>query len=295
MISKADGVNDNFLRVQDLEIGTEYSKIGYLLDYKSSMSKLEKGYYVFYIKDYDGNIVVATLHNIANFLESGGEALKLKRKPVKIKFLATEFNGSVSLLVTQIEDYTDIGFPFANFIGRVENVENSITAVNAVLQKVLGNEKTLDSRYATATLDGIYNSKCGGYAKLLEMVIYDLIACQELPNIDFKILLEVFYEVQKAYFLQLTAVSKSDLIRRGDNLDIIMNAQIANNESDLKPVITDCLTTLFGLTESSEQLYAVLISESFQAKRRILDMTGIYSTMILGAEKKYGELKLVKY
>ena len=176
--------DDKFLRLGELKVGTQYSKVAYLQGFKSSISVIKSGYYVFYLKDAEGYIGIGILNNIKDFLLSGKDMHAMKKKPVMINFLATEHNGSISLTIINIETYTEPDFPYEKFIGSVPNVVGSSASVAGLFNKVLGAGHDLDVRYNTTALDGIYEGKCGGYVKLLEMVACDLAGFQNIANLS---------------------------------------------------------------------------------------------------------------
>lgn len=287
--------DDKFLRLGELEVGTQYSKVAYLQGFKSSISVISSGYYVFYLKDAEGYIGIGILNNVKDFLLSGKDMNAMKKKPVLINFLATEHNGSISLTIINIETYTEPDFPYEKFIGSVPNVVASSASVAGLFNKVLGAGHDLDIRYNTTALDGIYEGKCGGYVKLLEMVACDLAGFQNIANLSFKVLIDVLFEVQKAYFLYLYAKTNADLVRNADALEVLTSACREIENEQISPIVQDALLCLFGITENPEQLYAILVVNAIKSKIKALNISSIYSTMIVGAEKVYGDLKLVKY
>lgn len=284
-----------YLKISELEVGQQYSKIAYLQSFKSGTSTLKTGYYAFHIKDIDGNITVGMYHNVADFIESGRDANAMKKKPIKIDFIATEFNGSISAHLIKIETYTEPDFPYELFVGKVANVEKSAQTVNGLFQRILGEDYTIDERYNTLSIDSVYSGKCGGYTKLMEMIVCDLIGHQGITNLSFKTLVKVFYEVQRAYFLYLYSKANTDIVRNADALEIINSACLDVEDKEIRPVVQDALLTLCGITANPEQLYAVLVVNLIRNKLETFDITSLYGSMIVGGEKVYKNLKLVKY
>lgn len=295
MIDKVASANDNYLRVEDLMLGTEYQKVAYLSGYKTGINKLDRGFYTLYFKDANGTSLLGNWNNVTDFIESGKAINDLKKRPVKIRFEVSEFNGSLSLNIIELESYDPVDFPYQNFVGSVNKVEASMLAVNSILGKVLGSNYTVDSRYNTISLSPIFDGKCGGYAKLLELIIYDLATYQSVSNISLQVLVKTFYEVQKGYFNYLLAKEKADIVSKSDLLDILQLSSAENKDSECLPIIIDCLSALMGLTDNIENVYAIIIASAFRTKIENLNLISVYNTMVIGAEKQWGKYKLLKY
>lgn len=287
--------NDNFLRVEDLEVGTEYCKIAYLTGFKTGINKLARGYHTIYFKDATGASLLGNFNCKDSPAESGKTLQDMKNRPVKIRFTASEFNGSITLDIIEIETYDPTGFPFKDFIGSVSKVEESYAAVNSILTTTLGEGITVDARYKDLALNSIYDGKCGGYMKLLELVIYDLVSYQSLPEISLRILMEVFYQTQIGFFNYMYAKQKADVVRKSDLIDILEAVKSSNRGSECLPITIDCVSYLIGLTDNIENVYAIIIAKAFKCKLENLSLISVYSTMVLGAEKIWGEYKLLKY
>ena len=84
-------------------------------------------------------------------------------------------------------------------------------------------------------------------------------------------------------------------VRNGDALEILNSACLDVADVEIRPVVQDALLSLFGITANPEQLYAVLVVNLIRSKLETLDITSLYATMIVGGEKVYKNLKLVKY
>ncbi|MBS6773478.1 MAG: hypothetical protein KH239_00005 [Eubacterium sp.] len=87
------------LDINTLEDGKEYDKVCYLLNYKAGLTKQDKGFYTFYVKDKNANVVAARMFDIKDYVDEGFTAMLMKSKAVKISFVAQIWNGSWSLVV----------------------------------------------------------------------------------------------------------------------------------------------------------------------------------------------------
>ena len=287
------GTNNEYLRISDLNVNEEYVKVAYIEDSKASISKVMSGFYTFYIKDCEANIITGNLFNVEDFIKSGLIATKLKRKPVKIRFITQDLGGRISLLISSIEEYRE-AFDYKSFIGFLEDAEQNLVSVEKVLKSVLGSKVSLNRDYKDNSLVGIYNGKCGGYANLLQMVVYNLISLQVLPNINFKTLMEIFYFVQNRYYKYLVKETNSEILSTADKMEFLFETQQVLKGHDLSKIITECVSGLCGLSKP-EHLYSVLIYKSFKDNIECINLANIYSTLVLGGTTKVGDLTLTKY
>lgn len=287
------GANSEYLKISDLNINEEYVKVAYIEDSKSGISKTMSGFYTFFIKDCEANIITGNLFNVEDFIKSGLVANKLRRKPVKIRFVTQDIKGRISLLISSIEEYRE-AFDYKSFIGFLPDAEQNLISVEKVLKSILGDKVSLSREYKDNALVGIYNGKCGGYANLLQMVVYNLIAVQVLPNINFRSLIEVFYIVQDRYYKYLVKETNSDILSTADKMQFLFETQQLVQGHDLSKIITECVSGLCGLSKP-EHLYSVLIYKSFINNIESINLANIYSTLVLGGTTQVGELKLTKY
>lgn len=292
MLNKV-GENNEYLKISDLNLNEEYIKIAYIENSKAGLTKASAGFYTFYIKDCESNVIVGNLFNVEDFIKKGLIATKLRRKPVKIRFITQDLNGSISLLITEIEEYKGT-FDFRNFIGYLPDAEQNLLSVEKILNQVLGKPISLNRDYKDNSLVGIYNGRCGGYANLLQMVVYDLISAQLLPNIDLKGIMEVFYIVQDKYYNYLLKQTQNEILSTADSMTFLFECQQVVKNHDLSKIIIECISGLCGITQP-EHLYAVLLYRSFKKNIENINLANTFSTLILGGTTQVGEIKLTKY
>ena len=285
--------NSELLDVSSVEVGQEYNKIAYLMDIKSGLSKIEQGFYTFYFKDVHANVVVGRLFGIEDYINNGLIATALKRKPVRIHFVAQEYNGSISLILRNIEWYTG-EFDYSSFIGKIDGTKASVSFVSQVFTKLRGTETKVPAEYETLTLSKVAGGKCGGYAKLLEMVTQRVISYKDLVGINIAVIGDVLYNTQSLYCTYLKRLDATSMITNSELVKFINDCYVLNaNEKQLK-IIIDTMTGLLGLGKP-EHLYANILCNSIKDCMNILDTCDMFSTMIVGARKEVGELTLVKY
>lgn len=287
------GENSEYLKISDLNLNEEYVKVAYIESTKAGLTKASAGFFTFYIKDCESNIIVGNLFNVEDFIKKGLVANRLRRKPVKIRFITQDFNGSISLLITEIEEYNDI-FDYKSFIGFLPNAEQNLESVEKILNQVLGEPISLNREYKDNSLIGIYNGRCGGYCNLLQMVIYDLISYQLLPNIDLKVMMQIFYIVQDRYYQYLSKQTHNEIISTTDSLAFLADCQMSYKEHKFAKIITECISALCGITKP-EHLYSVLLYRSFTKNIENINLANTFSTLILTGSTQVGDIKLTKY
>lgn len=290
--------NSKLLDVSMLNIGTEYEKLAYLVDVRESIGNFGE-FLIFSFKDCNSNRVTGTLGNQDDFYKSGMTALKMKNKPVKIRFLVREYNGGVSLRLSEISvlDITKEDFPLIKFIGSYENARNDAKIVEVGLGEFLGKQFTLGAnsqKYCTATIPKIYNGLVGGYCALLNFVFFDLYNMKGISSIDIVKLMRVFAAVQEEYFKYLCVENKANVLKDVDKAALISNsAQKYAKDLQLYSPVFSCMMGLSGLTQPTN-IYAYLIYDSFKHHERRLNLITSYSTMLVGGSRKVGEITLIK-
>lgn len=299
LLKDTQTANPDYLDITVLDIGGEYTKVAYLSDAVSKISKVDTGFYTFYFKDCNSNLIVGRLFNIEKFIESGLIINILKRKLVKINFIVQEYNGSLTLVVKSIEPCIDQveSDDIAKFIGLVPNVGQEYNDVVSIMTRVLGTKPNMQTIYATKSFASIYNGKCGGYAKLLNMVVTSLVSFNSLPDVDIVMLFRCLNVIQADYFIYLVKLEDIDVLPESAKLEILFNAKIKAEEkydSKISSIAIDSLSSLFGLTKP-QHLYAHLIYSAFENSKHTLKLTTLSSSMVLGSRKEFGGDVLLKY
>ena len=283
----------HYLDLSKLEVGQQYSKVAYLLNYKTGLTQLEEGFYTFYLKDCNANVTVARLFNVEQFIESGLKVMALAHKPVRINFIAQSYAGSISLVLTDIELYEG-DFDYDLFIGKLADAKQSLLFVSKVLSKLKGNEIMLPSNYADVPVSRIAGGRCGGYASLLRMATQRLLSYEKLPGINLSVLFSVFNAVQDRYFNYLRKLDTIDVLNKAQKMQEVQSCYNKYSGDDNLSIIVDTFTAIIGLGKA-EHLYANLICNAIKDSIRDMDTIYTYNVMVLGATKEVGDLLLVKY
>lgn len=152
------------LDIRKLIEGNSYDVLAYVNNVKSGITVNETGYYSFYVKDCNGNIIPARLFNVAEFYEAGFSANSLKNKPVKLSCIAQIVYGQWSLLVKEISEWTG-DFDYKSFKGFVEYDEKYLT------DEFSQTGSFLPVNFCTKGLASICDGKCGGFALYLALYL----------------------------------------------------------------------------------------------------------------------------
>lgn len=152
--------NDMYLDIRKLEEDRTYTKIAYVQDVKDSISSINEGFFKFYLKDINGDMVIARLFGVKDFMKIASRARMLKHKAVTIKFYTQIYNGSLSVILTDIDIYTD-PIDYSKFIGKVDNLDVMVSRLAEIEDIEL---------MKTSRLTEFCNGKVGGYALFAYLV-----------------------------------------------------------------------------------------------------------------------------
>lgn len=287
--------NDSrYLDLPTLELGQEYVKACYLYNVKAGTSVMQSGYYTLYFKDLKGNVVVGRLFNVDDFQNSGLQILALKNKAVEIQFKVDVYNGSPSLIVTKISLYNGM-FDYASFIGKLDKVDEKFTWCERAFGKLLNdNNYSLPQEYKTKSLASIYDGRCGGYVKVLEIVLSNLIAYQDIVGVDIYSLGRIFETVQSEYFNYLSKVNELDFVTNSLKFQTLNRLRMSSGRTDETIIAEDTLGALLGLNQP-ESVSSVVLKDLITSAIDKLNLASIYNSMITGASKKVGDVVLLKY
>lgn len=293
MIRRTDNL-DNLLDITTLELGSEYVKICYLHHVKEGRTEgTNSGFFRMYLKDVNGNVIVARLFNVASYEEKGLVILALKGKPVKVHFRVDAYNGSLNLIVNSVEYYDGV-FEYASFIGKYEGTNRSYDfALNAFRKLLSSNEnRELPMIYKTSSLRSIYEGRVGAYTFILEKVLLNIIALKEIPSINMNQMAEIFYMVQDVYYQYLKRVEDLDLVPLAEKLKFVSKFSTMG-AGDNTLIATEVFSALIGLGKA-ETLVGIMLYDYINETIKHLNLLCIHQTMVSGIREVGGQ-QLVKY
>lgn len=291
--------NDNrLLDINNLEISQERESLAYLVDTRESQGNFGE-FLIFSFKDCNSNRITGTLGNQEDFFKSGEIAIRMKSKPVKIRYIVREYNGGFSLKIQHIEVIDPIkeNFPLASFIGKYNKANDDLTVVERIISEIFKETFSfgeLRSKYTTTSLPGIYNGLSGGYSLLISSVFFDIYTKKDVIGIDVRLLVQVFIATTEMYFRYLVHGNTAGVVRDADKVAFLANAGQKHKENlNLYFPVVSCLMGLYSNQEPTN-LYAYIVYNSFKSNIKILNLATAHSTMIKGGTRYIGDVKLIR-
>lgn len=275
------------LDISELQENTEYEKVCYLLDYKAGMSKLEKGFYTFYVKDVNANVVAARLFDLKQYMDSGFTAMLLKGKPVKIKFIAQIWGGSWSLLVNEIKGW-DGEFRYEKYIGKAEyNSE----ALEAIYSSIFNGK--LNPEYYSEYFPNLCEGRVGGFISVLEKAFTQLYS-YNIESISPKDLHKCYFICMDAYFNYLKLKKLYNIIPSQKVFDLLNSVRYQYDDFEFLNEVTDTVLALTGLTKP-QHIYSHLICNIVEQTQDLLNL--IYKNQAIpeGTSTVVGNRTLMRF
>ena len=239
------------LDINTLEDGKEYDKICYLLNYKAGLTKQDKGFYTFYVKDKNANVVAARMFDIKDYVDEGFTAMLMKSKAVKISFVAQIWNGSWSLVVKNIEIWNG-NFSYENYIGKAEY---SVDALEAVYESLFS--QAINPEYYSEFFPSLCGGRIGGFISVLEKSFTQLYSYQ-LQSLNVQDLHRCFFICMDAYFNYLKLEKHFGIVPSQKVFEVINSIHFQYPESPYLNEITDTVLALTGLAKP-QHIYSHLI------------------------------------
>lgn len=292
--------NNNLLDAKILEEGKQYNNIiCYVVGNRAGVTVYNKGYYTFFVKDINGNVLPAQIWDPANFIASGIEVSKMKHVCVLLSFTAQIYNGSWSLVVngSAIEVCTPetmaelgVSFDIAIFRGRVEPGDTS--ELDTAFQKYTG--LPLPAMFTTLSLPTICQGRVGGYAKIVSAAYKSLKETYgNLKEIDFDLLAETYVVTIQAYAVYLKAVDSGEMTTAHRVADVIVSIRQGYRTEVVEQAI-DTTLALIG-SAAPEHLFAHLIVGELKSKIQAFDLIYRNTTIPKHMSAQIGGLKLTNY
>lgn len=270
------------LDIRKLIEGNSYDVLAYVNNVKSGITVNETGYYSFYVKDCNGNVIPARLFNVAEFYEAGFSANSLKNKPVKLSCIAQIVYGQWSLLVKEISEWTG-DFDYKSFKGFVEYDEKYLT------EEFSQTGSFLPVNFCTKGLTSICDGKCGGFALYLGIVFKKLHAMGTYSGVYEDTLLRIATRSASVYFNYLELKDNFGFVSK----EVILKTLYSYCIQDVNDVelILDAMT---GLTDLGEPqfLESALVVKVFKDTLVELNMISAVNKVPKGSAVTVNGLQL---
>lgn len=275
------------LDITQLSDGLEYEKVCYLLDYKTGITKQEKGFYTFYVKDVNANVIAARLFNLAEYIDSGFTAMMLKSKPVKIKFMAQLWDGTWSLIVKEISNW-DGDFNYENYIGKAEyNAE----PLEAVYNSIFG--ERLNPEYYSEFFPELCDGRIGGFISVLEKSFTQLYS-YKIESLNPKELHKCFFICMNAYFNYLKLKKQYSIVPSQNVFDLLNAVRYQYDGYEFLKETVDTILSLTGLAQP-QHIYSHLICGVVNQTQNLLTLVYKNQSMPLGSSTTIGNKTLIRF
>lgn len=269
-----------YLDVAQLSVGCDYKKVCLVRDVKSGMTVYQDGYYTFYVKDCNANIIAARLFNPKDFLEDGFDAMYLKGKPVQMEFTAQIYNGSWSCIVHSISVYTG-DFDFARFYGIAPAVDYEF------LNKVYSHPVT-PNFYSGKRLSAFCDGRVDGVAKIFESATRILMNYAGVIDSD-----RLFKDFNKAFDGYVRYKQQEENFGLATAEDVVKLLQPLLLEDD-SGIIIEAFYALIGMQEP-KNLYAHAIADAVGMAIKMFHLIYLEKAMPCGSTLQFDGGILVKY
>lgn len=290
MLERAETSNE-YLRLDDLTINGVYRKIAYVFGVKTGVSSLDKGYYTFYLKDIDANVVNGIMFEIKNFIEQGYDLIYFKNKPVEIEFKATTFAGMWSLQLDSIK-VTNAPIQLERFIGKVDN--SGSEKIESIYKTIMP-DFNIPREYALLSLASICNGRCGGALKLFTTVSSKLVTYNEFPNVELKNLLWVFTECFDVYINYLKLKNEFYVTDTAQEYGLLQKLYFKHKDKKVFSLLIDVACALIGLSKP-KHLYSHMIVTELNDTVRNFELIYKNNILPLGTSASIvGDGELLRY
>ena len=278
------------LDVTTLMENNEYVRRAYVSSVNAGVTSLSKGFFTFYLKDVNSNVVAGRKFDIADFIATGFEATSLKNKMVDVDFKAQKFNGNWSLVINtiKISDNTD---NLDGFVGKID-LETDAKFTEKLYSTIYEKVYILPVEYKTLSLHDVCQGRCGGVGKLFTNCVRDLYNYKDLPSVDFTLLMKIFADSFKCFVNYRKQKEMFDVMNTSAALDHLFT--IKNLYSNNTELALDVTSAILGLAKP-QHLYAHLISDTVEHQLKLLNLVYTNSGLALGSSTNFKGVSLLRY
>lgn len=257
------GKSNKELNIRTLVEGVETTAVCLVTKVTAGLTKIETGFFTFYVKDVNANVIAARMFDVGDYIKSGFIAKAFENKPVKITFIPQIFNGSWSLIVKEITSYKG-DFDYESFRGVVK--VNSAVVENKF--ELVFPDKLLNPDYYSISFSSVCNGKCGGFLKLINAVARDLENYDNIDGVTDKDKYLVFFYTVKAYFTLLKKKEEFEIVNQTDLCNVLLRIDQETQDFSMHSQIMDSCRAILGFGEPqhilSHVIYDSIMSENYR-------------------------------
>ena len=280
---------DEYLRVSDFNKLDVIKKICYVIDYKSGVSVINKGYYRLMIKTSDGVVVPAVLFNVTDFINKGLDVAGMKGKFVYISGNPEIYNGSYSLQVSEVEicPISKVTDPSV-FLGKIENLDEMFDDVKTLCTKVNPNF-TIPVIWKSRSYPEISGGQVGGYVKFVWQWMYSVSIYADSYGLELQ---KILSDVIVYYSKYLDRKNLLSLVTDMDKLEILR--KIPQSDSSKSAILVDCLQSVLEIGKPNH-LFAHIILNTFKLCKDIDFKGEMWKSIPSGGVKSLKDGYLKRY
>jgi hypothetical protein len=296
-LEEMNGVNGenqaDYLDITQLVEGKVYTKIALVTSATPGTTKQQSGFAKFYLKDVNSNIVCARLFDVKDFAFCGIKLSSFKNRPVRLKFVAQEFNGSLSLVIDGafgIEAYNG-AFDYSRFIGKMEYGDEEIVQTGKI---IFGDDWSLNPEWGTASLDNIGQGRVGAFMKVFELAFATISGYYNISGIDSKCLAKVLFTTMETLFVTKRNSNVYGVLESTKNFDYLTSINAKWMGDSLRGVIMDASKAMAGISKPSH-IYSHLVLSAINSAITNVNLILVNNSMVLGTSSYVGGVSLSKF
>lgn len=246
------GGNGDYLNYVDLVDGNQVNRICYVLDVKSSVTKMQQAFYTLFVRTTEGNVLPCFVFNTDDDTEKGFKLNALKGKYVRLNTRPQESDGSLILKYLSHEVVNATPEILQAFQKKIADVDKLLSDINSVssLTGVM-----LPEYFKTIQYPEIFNGFVGGYVKFCWQVLMSIsTTCpSEMKAEALKVTLNIFIH----YNTYLSLKNRINIITESDKLDILLKIP-SNDFTGI--LVRNTMSSLMGLTKPTHVISLLICS-----------------------------------
>lgn len=282
-----------YLDITELQEGLTYDRVALVTSADPGLTKQNSGFARFFLKDVNSNVVCARLFDVRDFATCGVQLTSFRNKPVKLKFIAQEFNGSMSLIIDGSEGISlwDGEFDTAKFVGRINY---DLTNILAVGKSIFGDDWVPNPEWETASIDSIGQGRVGAFMRVFDMSLAKLMGFTGISGVQTKDLMKTFYVAIEALFNAKKNINRYGVLEPVKSFDHLVFLNQKYNSDELRGVLLDTVKSIMGLGKPTH-LYSHLVLRAINGSINDLELVLRNNAMVLGTSTIVGGVSLSKF
>lgn len=296
MLKEINGINGtempDYLDISQILEGNIYTKIALVTSADAGTTKNNSGFARFFLKDVNANVVCARLFDVKDFASCGIKLSSYKNLPVELKFIAQEYNGSLSLVVDGeygIRPYEG-AIDLERFIGKVEYSSDQIEAVG---KSIYGSGWEIKPQMRTISCS-LGQGRVGAFMKVWDLALANLLGYTDLPYVKADELLKVFFNTIEVLFSREKNKNTFGIFNEVQDFDLLTAMNNKFHDDELRGQYLDAAKAVLGIAKPGH-IYSHLVTAAIEQAITNLNLILVNSGMLTGTASWIGGVRLLKY